>query len=101
MVLVAESSETPSIAEQIGSTVMLNIKENQNLILDLNSSRYSDDLKLMIECQKYSHTAQALTMVKIVPLVHLSKAYSSAFYNQHEGVINFEIDSHKTSISKT
>lgn len=40
-------------------------------------------------------------MVKTMPLVHLSKAYSYAFYNQHEGVIIFEIDSHKTSISKT
>ncbi|CAI9285120.1 unnamed protein product [Lactuca saligna] len=46
---MAESSKTPFVTKQSGSTVMLNIKANQNLILDLNSSRYFDDIKPMIE----------------------------------------------------
>ena len=39
-------------------------------------------------------------MVESVPLVHLSKAYSSAIYCQQDGVIHFEVASHKSSISK-
>ncbi|CAI9281062.1 unnamed protein product [Lactuca saligna] len=38
-------------------------------------------------------------MAKHVPLVRLSKAFSTASYQQHESVITYEIDSHKTSIS--
>ncbi|CAI9271278.1 unnamed protein product [Lactuca saligna] len=98
---MADSSETPFVFKQTGSTMMLNIKANQNPILDLKSSRYSDDLNPIIECLKYSPIAQALTMAETMSMVHLSKAYFSAFYNQNEGVINFESDSHKTSISKT
>lgn len=95
------SSETLFVAEHSGSTVMLNIKANQNLILVLNSSRYSDELQPMIECMKYSPISQDLTMAESVPMVHFSQAFSSTFYNQNEGVITFELDSHKTFISKT
>ncbi|CAI9281971.1 unnamed protein product [Lactuca saligna] len=96
---MAYSSETLSIVEQIDSTAMLNIKANQNLVLDLNSSRYYDDLKPMIKYLKYSPITQYMIMAETVPMVHLSNAYSFAFYNQNEWVINFEIDSHKISVT--
>ena len=80
---MAASSKTMSVAEQSGSTMMLNIKANQNLNIDLRSSRYPDDLKPMIECLEYSPIYQALTMVETVPMVHLSQAYSSDFFNQN------------------
>lgn len=100
-VSMATSSETTSHAGQTASSVMLNIKPNQNLTLDLNSSQYSRALKPMIECLQYSRLAQALTMAESVPLIHLSRAYLSAIYNPNEGVITFDIDSNKTSVSKT
>ncbi|CAH1437860.1 unnamed protein product [Lactuca virosa] len=98
---MAASSETPSVAKQTASTVMLNIKPNQNLALDLDSSKYVDSLNSMVERLRYSPLAQALTMAESVPLVHLSKAFSTTNYKQSEVMITFEIDSHKTSISKS
>lgn len=94
------SFETTSHAGQTASTVLLNINPNQNLSLDLDSSRYSNVLKPIIECMHYSPLDQALTMFGFVALVHLSKAFSSTNYNQSEGLITFDVDSHKTSISK-
>lgn len=82
------------------STIMLNIKENQNPTLDFDSSKYAYSLKPMIECLHYSPLAQSLTVVECVPLVHLCMEFSSANYNPNEGVITFEVDSNKTSISK-
>lgn len=95
------SSETTSFSDQFASMMMLNVKPQQNLTLDIDSSRYPEALRPMIECLRFSPLAQALTMAKSVPLVHLSKAYSTANYNQAEGVITFEVASHKTSISKS
>ncbi|CAI9266356.1 unnamed protein product [Lactuca saligna] len=100
MVSLANSSKTPSITEQTASSVMLNIKPNQNLILDLDSSKYADSLKHMIECLRYSPLVQPLMMDENVPLVHLFKAFSIASYQHSEAMITFEVDSHKTSISK-
>ncbi|CAI9261652.1 unnamed protein product [Lactuca saligna] len=74
------SSETPSVAKQTASTIMLNIKPNQNLVLDLESSKYTDSLKSMIEFLQYSLLAQALTMAESLPLIHLLKAFSTADY---------------------
>lgn len=89
------SSETPSVAEQTASTVVLNIKPNQNLDLDLESSKYAEYLKPMIECLRYSPLAQALTMVESVLLIHLWKAFSTANYKHNEAMITFKVDSHK------
>lgn len=51
---MATSSETPFVAEQTGSKVMLNTKPNQNLSLDLDSSTYGDSVKSLIERIRYS-----------------------------------------------
>lgn len=98
---MARSSETASFADESASVIMLNVKPNQNLILDLDSSRYIEALRPMIECLRFLPLAQALTISESVPLIHLSKAYSSANYSQYEGVIHFKVASHKTSISKS
>lgn len=39
-------------------------------------------------------------MAETIPLVHLSKAYSSSIYKKGEDLIHFEVSSHKTSITK-
>lgn len=88
------------MAEQMDQSTLLNIKANQNLILDLYSSKYAVSLQPMIECLRLSPLATTLTMAKNVPLVHLSKAFSIATYQEGEAVITFEIDTQKTSISK-
>ncbi|CAI9273803.1 unnamed protein product [Lactuca saligna] len=97
---MAASSETPSVVEKNTSSVMLNIKPNQNLILDLSSSKYAEYIQPMIKCLCYSLLSQALIVAENVPLVNLSKAFSTTRYQQSEVVITFEIDSHKTYISK-
>lgn len=55
----------------------------------------------MLECLKYSPLSKALTMADNVLLVHLSKAYYSTNYSPHDGVIHFDVASHKTSIYKS
>lgn len=73
------SSETPSDADQIASSVLLSIK---------------------IECFPHSLVAPAPTMVEHVPLVLLLDAFSIARYQHNEAMITFEVGSNKTSISK-
>ncbi|CAI9274164.1 unnamed protein product [Lactuca saligna] len=80
--------------------MMLNVKSHQNLTLDLDSSQYTEALRLRIECMRFSPLAQALTVAECVPLVHLSKAYFATNYSQTDGVITFEVAPHKTSNSK-
>ncbi|CAI9276736.1 unnamed protein product [Lactuca saligna] len=58
-------------------------------------------LQPLIECLHYSPFAIALTKIENVPLVHLSKAYSTASYQQVEEMIKFEIDTKKTQITKS
>ncbi|CAI9296681.1 unnamed protein product [Lactuca saligna] len=85
------STHITSFADQSTSMIMLNIKLGQNLILDLDASCYNELLYPMIECLRYSPLVQALTMAYSLPLVHLSKAYSSVNYSQSEELIHFEI----------
>ncbi|CAI9269841.1 unnamed protein product [Lactuca saligna] len=75
---MAASSETTSVVEQTTSTFMLKIKHNQNLDLDLESSKYAESLNPLIEGLRYSPLSQALTMDESVWLIHLSKAFSIA-----------------------
>ncbi|KAI3780423.1 hypothetical protein L2E82_10404 [Cichorium intybus] len=87
--------------DNTSSTLMLKIKANQNLIIDLNSSHYSEYIRPMIECLKYSPIATALTASATVPISLLSVAYSTAFYNKAEEFVSFEVGSVKTKISKS
>lgn len=95
------SSETPSVAEQMAKSTLLNIKPNQNLILDLDSSKYVVSLQPLIECLRLSPLAPTLTMAENVRLVHLSKAFSTVGYQEGEVIIMFDIGTQKTSIAKS
>lgn len=87
------------VQEQSGQFSFLNIKRNQNLILDLNPFKYDIFLLPVIECLKYSTPVKALTTMENVPMSLLSKAYSSACYIKEEQRITFEIHKKKNSIS--
>ncbi|KAI3700156.1 hypothetical protein L2E82_44775 [Cichorium intybus] len=50
-----------SANDNTSSTLMLKIKANQNMVIDLNSSHYSEAIHPMIECLKYSRISKALT----------------------------------------
>lgn len=97
---MAGSSENVLFANQSTSVIMLSIKLNQNMIIDLDASRYNELIRPMIDCLKFSTLIKALTLAETVPLVHLSKAFSTAIYIKSDDVINFEVANHKTSISK-
>ncbi|KAI3709029.1 hypothetical protein L2E82_38736 [Cichorium intybus] len=90
-----------SANENTSSSLMLKIKQNQNMIIDLHSSKYNEALQPMIECLKFSRICKALTASAEVPIVYLSSAYSLAFYNKADDVVTFEVGSIKTRISKT
>lgn len=79
--------------------MMLNVMPRENLTSDLDSSCYNEALRSMIECLRFSPLAQALTMAESILMVHFSKAYSFAIYSQLDGVVHFEVTSHKSLIS--
>ncbi|CAI9282364.1 unnamed protein product [Lactuca saligna] len=70
---------------------MLNVKPNQNPILDLDSSRYSEALRTMIECLRFSPLAQTLTMVSShktsITNTHFSKLLGLASSENSRGPI--------------
>lgn len=98
---IAASSERPSVVEQMAHSLILNLMANQNLIHDHDSTNYDGFLQPLIECLRYSPLVIALTKSKIVPMVHLSKAYSTASYQKGEEFISFEIFNKKTHITKS
>lgn len=97
---MAGSSEHVSFVDQSASIIRLTVKPKQYLILDLDASRPDAQIKPMVECVKFSPLEKALTMVEEVPMVHLSKSFSTSIYNKAEDVIHFEVANHKTSITK-
>ncbi|CAI9303778.1 unnamed protein product [Lactuca saligna] len=94
------SSENMPFVNQSASMIMLSVNPNQNMIIDLNTTHYNALLHPMIKCLKLSPLMKALIMVDELPLVCMSRAYSSAIYNIQDEVINFEVANHKTSINK-
>lgn len=79
---------------------MLSVKPNRNMIIDLDASLYDELIQPMIDGLKCSPLMKELTIEETIPLVHLSKAFSTAIYNKMDDVIKFEVANHKTSISK-
>lgn len=94
------SSEIVSFEDQSSSVIISNIKATQNLIVDLDASRYNALIKPLIECLRFSPLMKVMTMYEDVPLIHLSKAYSMSIYNKYDEIVSYEVSSHKTSISK-
>ncbi|CAI9284233.1 unnamed protein product [Lactuca saligna] len=97
---MASSSEIPSIVEQMAQSTLLNIKANQNLILDLEHTKYDIFLQPLIDFLSYSPLVITLMKIENIPLVHLSKAYLTASYEQGEDMITFEVENKKTQITK-
>ena len=95
------SSKTLYVAETMDQSSILNIKANQNVVLDLNLTKYEEFLQLIVECLRYSPFIIALAKSEIVPMVHLSKAYSTASYQKGEELITFESHNQKTHITKS
>ena len=54
----------------------------------------------MAECLRFLPLAQALTMAESIPLIHLSKVFSIASFVLADDVINFEVESRKTFLTK-
>ncbi|CAI9268636.1 unnamed protein product [Lactuca saligna] len=97
---MASSSETPSVVDQTTSSGLLSMKANQNLILDLDPSKYEAFLQPLIEFLRHSPLAQALPMSENAPLAHLSKAFSTARYQESGSIITFKTAAQPTSITK-
>ncbi|CAI9286301.1 unnamed protein product [Lactuca saligna] len=95
------SSKTPSGADQTTTSGLLGIKANQNLILDLDPSKYDAFLQPLIECLRHSLLAGALSKLVHVTLVHLSNAFSTAHYKESSATIIFELGNQQTTITKS
>lgn len=71
------------------------------MILDLYPTKYDGFLQPIVECLRYSPLVITLTMYEIIPMVLMSKAYSTASYQKEEQRITFEIFNKKTDITKS
>lgn len=71
------------------------------MILDLYPTKYDGFLQPIVECLRYSPLVITLTMYEIIPMVLLSKAYSTARYQKEEQRITFEVFNMKTNITKS
>lgn len=98
---MAASSEKPSATEQMAQSSILHLQANQNMILNLYPTKYDGFLQLIVECLRYSLLVIALTKSKIVSMVNLSKAYSTASYTKGDEFIIFEIFNQKTQITNS
>ncbi|CAI9282842.1 unnamed protein product [Lactuca saligna] len=96
---MATSSKTPLVAEQMLHSSILNLQANQNLILDIDPSKYNKCFQPVIQCLRYYPLVIALIKSEIVPLVHISKAYSTTSYQKGDELITFEIFNQKTQIT--
>ncbi|CAI9281148.1 unnamed protein product [Lactuca saligna] len=67
------SPEHIYFVDQSASTIILNIKANQKLIVDLNASKTNTLLKPLIEYLCYSPLLKVVAMHEEVPLVNLSR----------------------------
>lgn len=64
-----------SFIDQYATSVMLNIKPHQNLVADLDDSKYNMTIYLMIECLNHSLLNKALKLFHNVLIFALSLAY--------------------------
>lgn len=67
------------------------VKANQNVILDVDESKYLITVQPMIVCLKHSIMRKALTPYSEVPLFALILAFTSTTYNIVLDVMNFEV----------
>ncbi|CAI9296458.1 unnamed protein product [Lactuca saligna] len=89
-----------SFIDQSASSIHLVVKQNQNMIVDLDASKYSMEVQPLIECLNHSILKKALTHHEDVPLSTLILAYSTTNYNKKMNVMSFEVKGHKTTITK-
>lgn len=94
-------ADSSSVDEQMAQSTLLGMKANPNLISDLDPSMYDAFLQPLIDCLRYSPLATALSKIENVPLALLSRAYSSACYEEGDSAIYFELDNKKNSITKS
>lgn len=97
---MAGSSENVSVHDQTVHSSLLTVKEHQNMLIDLEPSKYEPFMFPIIVVLKYSPLTIALTKMNNDPLSMISKAYTSTNYIKEECKISFEIHNRTTSISK-
>lgn len=88
------------IMDQFASTITLVVKQNQNLIVDLDFSKYPKVGQPLIVCLNHSVLRKALVYYEEVPLSALILAYSTSNYNKSTYVMSFDIQGKKAVISK-
>jgi len=92
-------SSSNSFPEQSSKIITLSVKANQNMELDMDSSKYPVIIQPLIICLKYSRLATAFIATTQVPLIHLSTAYSTTIYDKPADSISFEVTGFKTVVS--
>nr|KAJ0213192.1 hypothetical protein LSAT_V11C400185240 [Lactuca sativa] len=93
-------AESSSVQETTGRSILLAIKANQNLLIDLSPFLYDNYMYYVVECLKYSPLVKALSTVEFVPMACPTQTYSTATYNKGAEKIFFDILNQRASISK-
>ncbi|CAI9276819.1 unnamed protein product [Lactuca saligna] len=98
---MATSSETPFSTDQSATSGLLEIKDNQNMILDLDLLKYDAFLQPLIEFLRHSLLANTLSnYVHVPPLVHLSKAFTTACYEESSATILFAVGTQQSTTTR-
>lgn len=93
-------AESSSAHETPVRSVLLTIKPNQNLLIELTPFAYDPYMLQVVECLKYSPLVIPLTKVKVVLMSFLIQVYSTAVYDKVNERICFNLLDQKTPISK-
>lgn len=76
------------------------MKPNHNVIADLDASKHSNDVKLLIGCINKYVSKKDLVHDEKVPLSTLSISYSMENYNKSMDVMNVMLQGHKKTTTK-
>ncbi|CAI9261836.1 unnamed protein product [Lactuca saligna] len=86
--------------DETASSVNLVVKQNHNIIVYLDFSKYLEYFQPFIECVNHLVMKKALIHYKDIPLSSLILAYSTTIYNKSKDMMSFKIQGNMTSISK-
>lgn len=97
---MASSGDNILFIDQMGSSIFLVVKPNQNMIANLDHSKYNSTIQPLVECLNYSSFKKALMHFESIPISSLKVAYSNPKYNKKYEAISLDVQGDRTEISK-
>lgn len=97
---MVSSFDRVSFMDLTTSSITLTVKQNEILINDLDASKYPIVVQQLIKCLNYLILKKELAHHEDVLLSALILTFSTTSYSKSLDVMNFEVQGHKTRVSK-